>query len=381
MLSYLGAFVKTCGPFLAKASVGYGADVVGSHVAYHQLHNAKDEIQSAAASVGGKFIEPFGDLLGRAVAGYGIDFALNQKDTVTTVLGSVGNELLCTGDTSKTDQSHSVSVLSCLSQAGKLAIPVAMACGALPTGPGFMASAVFKGVPDLYNAFTSPLEKKSEEEIELLRDVMVPAAANLAIQATGSIVQGAVVYNEITFAHDMRIELGEKLGRGLGSYFPIEVQNFIGSFGKMIGTVDAPRHAFSSAVVTQAVEKAGRVKTVTEFGLQAISSTVRQNTQKKASSYLDTARNTAILGAGILGGGALFVFTPFAAPYIAGAALMNVAPKAVIWTRKCLSDDFLPQSSLSEDSESKVDLSGSVASSDASLDDDVLMFDHDAVLV
>lgn len=379
MLGYLGAFVKTCGPFLAKATVSYGADVVGSHVAYNQLHNAKDDIQSGLTSVGGEFVGPIGDLLGRAVAGHGIDFTLNQKDSVATALGNIGNEFLDPSQADKTGKEHSVNVLNCLSQAGKLVVPVAMACGALPVGPSFMATALIKGVPDLYNAFTSPLEKKSENEMELLRDVMVPAAADLAIQATGSIVQGAVVYNEITFAHDARIELGEKLGRGLSSYFPMGVQNFVGGVGRAVATIDAPRHALSSDVVTQAVDKAGRVKTITEFGLHAINSTVKKQTKRKASNYFDTARNTAILGAGILGGGALFAFTPMVAPYIAGAALLNAAPKAVLWTRQSLSGDSLAQSALSDENTFQADESDSDISSDWGLVENVPMFDYDAV--
>lgn len=351
--------LEKVGLLIAGKAVNYGAEAVGGQMAYRNLVNIKDGVAEQVAPVVGEVI---GDFLGRAVAGHNLGAAKAQADGMAVAIRAIGQEAI---HLAHPEEKHEVKEITAeadvavpatskkgdktvekpaakadpvvekfekFAQAAAVIGGVCLMAGA-PAAPLGLAIAAAQYGPKILGAIKAPVDSK-KKDIDFVDNVLVPVAKDIAIQSAGFAVQGVAQFGTVEGVYNSVVQQGENLGRRLAALLPASAQDKFGAIGRVFGHVEAGRQALSEPVVQQAVKNGEIAKNVVVAGLDAIDAVVVNQTKKEEKSYMDVAKNVAIIGAGILGGTALVLAAPEAAAVAGGAALLSAAPNAIKWIKQ-----------------------------------------------
>lgn len=389
MSTYLAGLVTQTTIACAKTVVSYGAKAIGGHVSVQALNNIKTGIEESGKELAGPVGKTVGNFIGRAVAGHALEAVQQEGSMVASAINTLGQQAVdaiatahqdpkintiqekewnkdlaldqteidlqsndIKDDTEKQKKTETSSYVETIGKTLKLVGTVGggiavLSGAAVPVSLAFVA---VNSAPKIFDAAVNKIDTQAEK-VNLINDVVVPVMTQTAIQSAGVLVEGVVRYDTIQSAYQSTIQHGERLGKALGFFMPKKVQDAFGQVGRLVGYIDAGRYAMSEEVVQQAVSKGSLAKNVTEAGLQTIDIALKLknsgnsvSNNKEENSYWDTAKNVGVISMGIIGGAVLITVAPEAAALAGGAAVLNVADKAVKWIRL----KMIPESEIKE---------------------------------
>ena len=352
-MGFVGRAAAAIGWEAAKQTVTYASAAVSGYTGMKVMTTTVDAFSEGGRKFAGSVGEVVGRVIGKAVAGEGLESTSKQVSAFGDGMRTVGLTLIdlaSKGSTSETKTEEKVgtanevkkaetdyvgNAIKVAKVAGVVLGGVAIATGLVPAAGIGLVAAASHALPRIAEAIVSA-PKKSDKPVESFEDIMVAGAKAVVKESAAVIIGNVVRYEFVKNIYDARCAEAVSIGQKVGSYLPNFMQSTVAKTAEMVGKIDAGRLAFNEETIKGAQKAGESAEQVVKTGFDLADHVVSQQISSPAVSNWDYARKVAWIGAGVASGVAVCAIAPQIAPIIAMTSALSVADKVAAWAKNRL---------------------------------------------